>query len=105
MFSAKGFYNCDKAMVVTNSRYTDQARELANKNSVILWDRDDLVKNLLKFKEVKTVITEPVKVVSVAPDNCVVCGKNVSEKVKKYCLDNSQRFRGKVYCFNCQKSV
>jgi restriction system protein len=49
--ASKGYYNCDKAMVVTNSHFTNQAKTLAFRNKVELWDRKLLVKNLLKIKE------------------------------------------------------
>jgi restriction system protein len=49
--ASKGYYNCDKAMVVTNSYFTNQARTLASRNKVELWDKKALVKNLLKIKE------------------------------------------------------
>lgn len=43
--AGKAHYNCTKAIVVTNSVFTQSAIELANSNGVILWDR-----NLLKQK-------------------------------------------------------
>jgi restriction system protein len=49
--ASKGYYNCDKAMVVTNRYFTNQAKTLASRNKVELWDRKILVKNLLKIKE------------------------------------------------------
>lgn len=39
------FYHLDKAIVVTNSTFTDLAIKLANSNEVVLWDR-----NILKEK-------------------------------------------------------
>jgi len=48
--ASKGYYNCDKAMVVTNSYFTNQAKTLASRNKVELWDRKLLVKHLLKIK-------------------------------------------------------
>jgi hypothetical protein len=39
------YYHLDKAIVVTNSSYTDSAIKLANANSIVLWDR-----NILKEK-------------------------------------------------------
>jgi len=48
--ASKGYYQCDKAMVVTNSYVTNQARTLASRNKVELWDRRTLVKNLLEIK-------------------------------------------------------
>ncbi|MFT4416043.1 hypothetical protein ACLM5H_19460 [Fredinandcohnia humi] len=38
-------------------------------------------------------------------NKCLVCGEIVSEKVKQYCLSNSKRFNGKVYCFEHQKGI
>jgi len=49
--ASKGYYKCDRAMVVTNNYFTNQARTLASRNKVELWDRKILVKNLLKIKE------------------------------------------------------
>lgn len=49
--AAKGYYDCQEAMVVTNSVYTKQAMELARANGVKLWDRNDLVKALLSVKK------------------------------------------------------
>lgn len=36
VYAGKAFYNCEKAMVVTNSTFTKAAEELARKNGVIL---------------------------------------------------------------------
>jgi restriction system protein len=44
--AARGYYDCDESLVVSNSRYTKQARELASKNDVQLWDRDMLIHQL-----------------------------------------------------------
>lgn len=41
--AGKAVYNCNKAMVVTNSTFTEAGRKLAQKNGVILWDRTDLI--------------------------------------------------------------
>lgn len=42
--SAMKHYDCDSCLVVTNSRFTKQAMELANDNEVVgLWDRSFLV--------------------------------------------------------------
>lgn len=42
VIGAVAYYEVDEAMVITNSYYTKSARQLAEKNNVILWDRDDL---------------------------------------------------------------
>ena len=48
--ASKGYYKCDRAMVVANNYFTNQARTLASRNKVELWDRKSLVKNLLQIK-------------------------------------------------------
>lgn len=49
------YYNYDIPVVLTNNYFTKQAKELANNNGVILWDRDDLNKMLstINFKRNK----------------------------------------------------
>ncbi len=42
--SGKQYYNCDKAMVLTNSYFTQQAINFASNTNVILWDRGTLTK-------------------------------------------------------------
>lgn len=114
--AAKGYYDCQEAMVVTNSVYTKQAMELARANGVKLWDRNDLVKALLSVK--KDVGPEPVQEVCAAVEThemeakqavygniCVICGQTVSEKVRQYCLDHEERFGGQIYCFQHQKGI
>ena len=44
--AGKTYYSCDKVMVITNSRFTKAAIDLAKVNNVILWDRDMLKENL-----------------------------------------------------------
>lgn len=114
--AAKGYYDCSAAMVVTNSVYTKQAAELARANGVKLWDRNDLVDALLSVKQGGSInaemestgaieaaaAREPVKMDA---ETCAICGQVVSEKVRQYCMDHSQRFSGKIYCFQHQKNV
>ncbi len=44
-------YNCTKALVVTSNFFTKQARNLAQSNSVELWDRNYLAKIILSTKK------------------------------------------------------
>ena len=48
---AKAYYECEAAMVVTNSYFSRQAVELAEKAGVELWDRDELIERLSKIGE------------------------------------------------------
>ncbi|KLU63094.1 restriction endonuclease [Peptococcaceae bacterium CEB3] len=51
--AAKAYYRADKAMVVTNSHFSNAAVELARANDVELWDRNQLVKAILKIQNTK----------------------------------------------------
>lgn len=48
--AAMPMYRCTHAMVVTNSRFTEQAQVLASRNGVELWDRDRLVREALAVR-------------------------------------------------------
>ena len=106
--AAKGKYKCTKAMAVTNSFYTKQAIELAWANNVELWNRDQLIKALLSIKKDDIVHESQMRVESSKEETvinnnaCCMCGELVSERVKRYCLSNYERFGGKVYCFEHQ---
>ncbi|MFC4305776.1 restriction endonuclease [Cohnella boryungensis] len=50
-YSGKDFYDCDEALVVTNSWFTEPARNLAEKLNVALWDRTVLIKELSIIQE------------------------------------------------------
>jgi len=45
--AARMHYGADRAMVVTNATFTPAALELAATNAVVLWDRDDIARELL----------------------------------------------------------
>lgn len=103
--AAKGKYGCSEAMVVTNSYYTRQAEELARANGVKLWSRKDLADALLSVKKEVSIETEVATVKEDDQDLCAICGKPVSEKVKQYCSMNHEKFGGKTYCHEHQKSI
>ncbi len=44
VFAGKFFYHCHVAIVVTNNYFTKSAKDLANENGVVLWDRNYLQK-------------------------------------------------------------
>lgn len=41
--AGKNYYNCSRAMVITNNFFTDSAIDLAKANNVLLWNRNDLM--------------------------------------------------------------
>lgn len=51
LFAGKALVNCDHALVITNSTYTENARYAAKKLSVELWDRNELVNKLIESKQ------------------------------------------------------
>ena len=48
---SKSIYSCHVAAVLTNSTFTNQARKLASKNNVILWDREKLKELVNQYKK------------------------------------------------------
>ena len=47
------YYNADRAMVVTNQRFTTAAKELAAVNGVELWDRNVIQQKFPKLRDVE----------------------------------------------------
>ncbi|MCB0111489.1 MAG: restriction endonuclease [Caldilineaceae bacterium] len=116
--AAKDYYQCDNAMVVTNSHYSQQARKLAAANKVELWDRTQLVDQLLSVQQDSThlassgngTIDQQMETNIIPRTNettpvCVACGKTVSAKVVDYCLSHPEWFGGQIYCYTHQKRV
>jgi restriction system protein len=101
--ASKGYYECEKAMVVTNSYFTNQAKDLARRNGVDLWDRKILVRELLKIKHEGAEVASLAGVPPGDMSKCFKCGVEVSPKVRQYCLDHSERFGSKVFCFKHQR--
>ncbi len=56
--TARAKYNCSHSLVVTNSTFTAQARELAYHNQTELWDREKLLKELTKDTQKNKQITD-----------------------------------------------
>ena len=82
---AKPIYACSGAMVVTNKWLSGPARRLAEAHDVELWDRRKLEQEILRF--------------------CNVCEKRVTPRVREWCLENSDRFGGRVYCIDHQRDL
>jgi hypothetical protein len=45
------YYDCDRAIIVTNSRFTDEAWRVAKKTNIKLWNRNYLIKVLQTERE------------------------------------------------------
>lgn len=48
IYAGKNHYNLNIGVVVTNSSFTEQARQQAKENNILLWDRNVLIKKLNK---------------------------------------------------------
>lgn len=61
--AAKKHYNCREAMIITNSYFSEPAKILAKSNNVILWDREQLGKELSYNMDItdKTLDIIPIK--------------------------------------------
>jgi restriction system protein len=104
--ASKGYYSCQHAMVVTNSNFTDQAMKLARANNVELWNREKLIDALSSINNADVMDRKSELVEAKSSQSvCAICGKPLSQKVFDYCMSNNARFKGKVYCFNCQKKI
>jgi restriction system protein len=65
--AAKGYYNCDAALVVANREFTQQARRLAHANKVELWDRDVLVGKLLAARGEEQIVEPSPQLLDASP--------------------------------------
>ena len=48
--SGKAYYKVDKVMVITNNEFTPAAKELAQANNVVLWDRNILKEKVSQYQ-------------------------------------------------------
>ena len=82
-------YRCERGIVVTNAAsFTAPARRLAADADVELWARREL-QQAIRYVQQRT--------------SCVLCGKSVTDRVAKWCLDRPDEFRGRIYCFEHQR--
>lgn len=51
VFAGKSYYQCHVGVVLTNRYFTKSAIELANRNGIILWNRDKLLKMVEKYNK------------------------------------------------------
>ena len=116
-------YHCSRGMVVTNSVFTRSARQAAEENNIELWDRTTLANMLLAVNNpgrplpipgyIGWVFSEPRQVTVPASPTlphestyvCATCGRQVTKGVRQFCLDQPQRFGGKVYCMDHQRAA
>lgn len=53
-YSGKQYYNCHVGIVLTNSTFTSHAKELAEKNGILLWDRNKLISMIKTYKKISS---------------------------------------------------
>ncbi|PWW02507.1 restriction system protein [Paenibacillus cellulosilyticus] len=117
-YTSKDVYSCHEAWVVTNSGFTEQARDGAKRLGVKLWDREILIEQMANINAAQTItVKETEQIDENATEHlhdtrkqdddlfiCARCGKPVTNKVKDYCLANPKRFNGRIYCYDHQRS-
>jgi restriction system protein len=106
--AAKAVYGAEAAMVVTNSRFTKQAQQLASKNKVKLWGRDELVVALLRGQKVGAAIA-PVHASASEPPYALAASSTVSVETETTVV--AERAPGALaspsgaFCARCGKPV
>ncbi|MDA8233677.1 MAG: restriction endonuclease [Clostridia bacterium] len=50
VYSAKGYYHCENALIITNQEFTSAAQDYALAHGIILWGRERLIKELLAYR-------------------------------------------------------
>ncbi|MGC8815283.1 MAG: hypothetical protein ACP5O4_03680, partial [bacterium] len=89
------------------SFFTNNAKILAKKNNVELWDRNKLIQNLIINinKNLNNEDKQNIFIEEIQTDfnKCFSCSKQLTQKERDYCLDNINLFNGRTYCYNCQK--
>lgn len=119
--AARNYYDADDCMVVTNSKFTGAAVELSRKNGVKLVGKSKLKKMIrdagrsAQKRDVGERSAQPEHTHRSSPSTgnsqpaqtatCCDCGRPVSEKVMKYCLEHRKEFLGNIYCFDCQQKI
>ena len=61
VYSGKKYYNCHIAVVITNSTFTANAKELAQRDEVLLWDRNCLLVLLKQYAEANNKIVKIIR--------------------------------------------
>lgn len=107
--AAKGYYDCDAAMVVTNRRYSEQARALAKKNRVELWGRDELIERLLaanrQAKEVDRAAPAPAELPPAAEVSASTLPPLQPPLVKASSAAEAPVLNGPAHCVTCGDAV
>jgi restriction system protein len=99
--AAKGYYDCDAAVVISNSDFTLQAMELAQNNGVMLVGRKALLGEFVALSETSKV--KDIYTSTSAEYHCSNCGKRLTTKEIAYCDRFKDRFQGKMLCYACQR--
>lgn len=101
VMAARDYYECELAMVVTNTSYTRQAEELAGKSGIKLLDRNDLIslmrreKIILGHDDMEEYQGEPIEIAYYAnvwnPDDSLMTEQNVTRVITEALEDHGYR--------------
>ncbi|WP_281885718.1 restriction endonuclease [Paenibacillus sp. YYML68] len=109
VYAGKGMYDCDEALVVTNSYYTHPARRMADKLGVALWDRNNLIEELHNLQKRITWETYLKNYYIIPNQNIPTENSDLKEIIKCLnCKIDNRVLVGKLYialCGNCRKKL
>lgn len=101
VMAARDYYECELAMVVTNTSYTRQAEELAGKSGIKLLDRNDLIslmrreKITLAYDNTEEYQGEPIEIAYYAsvwnPNDSLMTEQNVTRVITEALEDHGYR--------------
>lgn len=83
--------------ILSNNDIQDIYNKLISANITDLQIRDMHVEKLKSQSNIETTTNKR------DLSTCKECGKEVSEKVREYCISNKKRFKGNIYCYEHQK--
>lgn len=85
IIGAKGFYKANKGIVVTNSYFTPNAKNLAIANNIELWDREKLIEVMINENAKENInATNQEFINNIDKNTCPWCGEALVEKNGKY---------------------
>jgi len=100
--SARSFYGCDGALVVTNACFTAPAIRLAAANGVELWDRGRLIRALLRPEAgapaAAPAADSPAPREASPRGGCATCGEPLAGRDLQHARARAFRLGGRLYC-------
>ena len=91
--AAKQLYGCDQALFITTGKFTKEALVMAEADGIWIWDQETLRTAFELAREGRRRGESGAR-----GGICGFCGRPVPAKVRAYCVEHEDVFRGRVYC-------